>query len=463
MKYPVSTTYAMLGNTAESHGSRHANRLKPYKRYGARVAQSLATGICILACASTVQASDAWRAMPVDAFIQTLAVVTHVNYTDGAYVNVRNVADDLAWLGIHHVRDYSPGSSAPFSSYVYLAQRGVKFNFLLGSNVVESIGRAAELNASVPGSVAAIEGFNEIDNFPVSYRGLKGTAAGLAAQRDIYARVRGTPELAGVAVYDLTGYDLKSVETRADSADYANQHCYPQNGNQPAYNANGDSWMHSAINSVKKFQLPVVITEFGYFSMPQAGWYMIGVDEPTQAKGVLNGYMDAAAAGVKRTYVYELLDEKPDPQNKNGEMHFGLFRNDNSPKQVAYAIHNLTSILNASTTRRANGAARGTLEYTVSDMPASGNSMLLQKNDGRFVLVLWNETSIWNRATGTPITNPPATVKLDFGAKASRVDLYDPLVSAAPFASHRDLRRLTVNVPDHVILLEVTPANTPGI
>jgi hypothetical protein len=45
---------------------------------------------------------------------------------------------------------------------------------------------------------------------------------------------------------------------------------------------------------------------------------------------------------------------------------------------------------------------------------------------------------------------------------ASRVDLYDPLVSSTPFASHRDLRQLTVNVPDHVILIEVTPADTPG-
>jgi hypothetical protein len=228
------------------------------------------------------------------------------------------------------------------------------------------------------------------------------------------------------------------------------------------YNANGDRWMGSAIAAVKKFQLPLVITEFGYFSMPQAGWYMLGVDEATQAKGVLNGYMDAAAAGVKRTYVYELLDEKPDPQSKSGEMHYGLFRNDNSPKQVAHAIRNLTSILNASTTRRENGSARGTLAYTLSEMPVSGNSLLLQKKDGSFVLALWNETPIWDRATGTPVTSPPARVELDFGAKASHVDLYDPLVSATPLASHSDLHQLTVEIPDHVILLEITPADTPG-
>jgi hypothetical protein len=462
VKHPVAATQTVLARSAVSHGSRLASRARPYKLFGARAAASLATGICVLASATTVQASDPVRAIPANAFIDTLGVVTHVNYTDGAYINVRNVADNLAWLGIHHVRDYTPGPSAPFSSYAYLAQRGVKFNFLVRSNIAESIEVAAKLNAAVPGSIAAIEGFNEIDNFPVPYRGLTGTPAGLAAQREIYARVRNTPELAGVPVYDLTGYDLKSVETRADSADYANQHAYPQNGNQPTYNVPGGAWLPAAINSVKKFQLPIVITEFGYFSMPQSGWYMIGVDEASQAKGVLNGYMDAAAAGVKRLYVYELLDQKPDPQNKNAEMHFGLFRFDNSPKPVAYAIRNLTSVLNTGTTRRATGAARNTLAYTLADMPASANGLLLQKKDGRFVLALWNETAIWDRATGTPVTHPPARVSVDFGATASRVDLYDPLVSATPLASHRDVRQLTVNVPDHVILLEVTPADMPG-
>ncbi len=345
---------------------------------------------------------------------------------------------------------------------MFLAQRGVRFNFLTRPNIEGSIEVAAKLNAAVPGSVAAIEGFNEIDNFPVPFRGLKGMAAGLAAQREIYTRVRSTPELAGVPVYDLTGYDLKSVDTRADSADFANQHAYPQNGNQPTYNVPGGAWLPAAIDSVKKFQLPVVITEFGYFSMPQSGWYMIGVDEATQAKGVLNGYMDAAAAGVKRLYVYELLDQKPDPEHKNPEMHFGLFRVGNSPKPVAQAIHNLTSVLNASVPRSASGAARHSLAYTLSGMPASANSLLLQKKDNRFVLVLWNETTFWNRAEGTPVTHPPVRINVDFGATASRVDLYDPLVSAEPFASHRDVRQLAVDVPDHVILLEVTPADMPG-
>lgn len=463
--HPVAVTTTLPARTAISRTSPQARRTKPGKRlvtwFVARAAEGFVASFLALACASAAHAADAVHAMPADAFIDTLAVNTHINYLDGAYANVRNVADDLAWLGIHHVRDATPGGAAPLSTYVYLAQRGIKFNLFAHSEVADAVGQAAHLNAAVPGSVAALEGYNEVDHWPVTYDGLTGTAGGLAAQRAIYTRVRGTPELAGVAVYDLTGYDPKPVQTRMDAADYVNLHVYPQNGEQPAWNTNGDQWMPPAIRLFKKYNLPFVITEFGYFSLPQAGWYMLGVDEPTQAKGVLNGYMDAAAAGVKRTYVYELLDEKPDPQHKNNELHYGLFRYDNSAKPVAHAIRNLTSILRTGSARQANGAARGALAYALAGMPASANSLLLQKKDGRFVLVLWNETPIWDRAAGTPLSSPPANVEVDFGATASHVDLYDPTVSADPLASHRDVRKLGVAIPDHPILLEVTLAGAP--
>ena len=78
------------------------------------------------------------------------------------------------------------------------------------------------------------------------------------------------------------------------------------------------------------------------------------------------------------------------------------------------------------------------------------------------MLALWNETQIWDRANGKPVTHPPARISIDFGASVRHVDVYDPLVSAEPQASHRDVRQLPVDVPDHVILLEITPADTPG-
>lgn len=422
--------------------------------------------------APTARARCATRTLSAGAFLDSIAVNTHIDYTDGAYADVRNVAKDLAWIGVHHVREGTPGTSAPLSSYVWLAQQGVKFNFVIRSNVADSLQQLDRFIAAAPGSVAAVEGFNEIDNFPVRYNGLAGDAAGLAAQQAIHAHVRNSAALAHVPVYDLTGYDLTRVATRAGAADFANQHVYPQNGEQPGYNANGDMWMAWAIDGLRKYDRPFVVTEFGYFTIPQAGWIRIGVDEATQAKGVLNGLFDAASLGVKRTYIYELLDEKPDPRNANGEMHFGLFRNDQSPKPSASAIRNLTTILRADAPSAGPVDTQGQTQTgmppnasascSLNGMPVSGRSLLLTKGDGRYLLALWNEVPFWDRATGKPLNAASTKVQVDFGAAASRVALYDPTVSADPLASHTDVRQLAVDVPDHVVLLEVTRAGTPG-
>lgn len=408
-------------------------------------------------------AAQETRAVSASALLDSIGVTIHLNYTDGAYADVRKVGDDLAWVGVRHVREATPGESAPLSSYLWLAQHGVKFTFVILGDIDESLRQLDRFAAAAPGSIAAVEGPNEIDNFPVTYRGLKGDAAGLAAQKAIYAHVHGSANLKGVPVYDLTGYGIAHVGTRAGAADFANHHVYPQNGDQPAYNANGALWLPWAINSVRKYQLPVVLTEFGYFSSPQAGWNSLGVDEATQAKGVLNGLFDAASLGVTRTYLYELLDEKPDPGNTNNEMHYGLFRNDHTPKPSASAIRNLTAILRAHAPDGAvgTGSPNASSSYALSGMPQSGRSLLLTRSDGRYFVALWNEVPFWDRATGKPLNAPPVSVQVDFGAKASRVALYDPTVSAAPLATHADLQRLAVEVPDHVVLLEVTLAGTP--
>lgn len=409
-------------------------------------------------------AAQQTRAISADALLDSIGVTIHINFTDGAYADVRKVSDDLAWAGVHHVREGAPAESIPLSSYLWLAQHGAKFNFVILGDIDNSLRQLDRFAALAPDSIAAVEGPNEIDNFPITYNGLKGDAAGLAAQRAIYAHVHGSAQLKGVPVYDMTGYGIAKVDTRANAADFANHHVYPQNGDQPAYNANGALWLPWAINSVRKYQLPIVLTEFGYFSSPQAGWNSLGVDEATQAKGVLNGLFDAVSLGVTRTYLYELLDEKPDPQHKNNEMHYGLFRYDHTPKPSASAIRNLTAILRANATEGAANAnsPNASSSCVLSGMPQSARSLLLTRSDGRYFIALWNEAPFWDRATGKPLNAPPVSVQVDFGAKAGRVALYDPTVSATPLATHADLQRLAVEVPDHVVLLEVTLAGTPG-
>jgi hypothetical protein len=71
-------------------------------------------------------------------FLDTLGVNTHIPYTDGGYANISNVIADIAYLGIDETRDtISDGAngSAPLSSYIAVAQAGVKFTIIVSATI----------------------------------------------------------------------------------------------------------------------------------------------------------------------------------------------------------------------------------------------------------------------------------------------------------------------------------------
>ncbi|GAB2868698.1 hypothetical protein GCM10027093_00530 [Paraburkholderia jirisanensis] len=426
--------------------------------------KKLAIALCLsAACAGALAAESATSggvdALGTDKFIDTIGINIHVNYTDGAYADVGKVGERLQWLGVKHVRDNTPGTSAPLSAYIHLAKLGMRYTFITDGDFKRSLELFRQIDAAAPGSIAAIEGYNEINNWPVTYAGLSGQQAGFAGQSALYQLVRSKPWLTNVPVYDLTGFDPKIVNSRTGSADFANNHAYPQNGQQPNYDKWGSVWIDWAFGDLRKFKLPMVMTEFGYFTVPQSGWNVIGVDEATQAKGTLNGVLDAVNTGISRTYIYELLDEKPDPKHLDAGMHYGLFSNDYSPKKAAVALRNFIAILKAGDAQKVNASAQGRMAFTLTDWPVSAHRLLMQKPDGRFVLVLWNEVPFWDREKGKPIDSPPIRVPLDFGKTASLVSVYDPLGGTAPTDTHRNVSQTTIDVPDHPVLVEVTFPN----
>jgi hypothetical protein len=426
--------------------------------------KQLAIALALSIVCFTAQAAEASSSAGVDAlgtgkFIDTIGINIHVNYTDGAYADVGKVGERLQWLGVKHVRDNTPGTSAPLSAYIHLAKLGFRYAFIIDDNFPRALELYRQINAAAPGSIAAIEGYNEINNWPVTYAGLSGQQAGLAGQKALYELVRSKPWFTNVPVYDLTGFDAKSVNSRSGAADFVNSHVYPQNGQQPNYDKWGSVWIDWAFGDVRKFKLPMVMTEFGYFTIPQSGWYVIGVDEATQAKGTLNGLLDAVNAGISRTYIYELLDEKPDPKQLDAGMHYGLFKVDYSPKKAAFALRNFIAILNANDTQKVNASAQGRMRFTLADWPVSARQLLMQKPDGRFVLALWNEVPFWDREKGKPIDSAPIRVPVDFGKTASVVSVYDPLAGTAPVSTQRNVSQTSIDVPDHPVLVEVTFPN----
>jgi hypothetical protein len=430
-------------------------------------------GVFVCSSPGTVIAEERKEISASD-LIRMMGVNVHMRYTDGAYNNLRNVLQALQYLGIKNIRDHMPGTDSQADMQARDALRrmafdGIRFDLVYSNGWKQS--QATELlrnlEKAVPGSVEFVEGYNEINNFPVTYDGLSGAEGAAAGQRALYRAISEEPNLKHIRIIDMTGIEeIKDTTfSRGSSlegyADVMNVHVYAQNGQQPGV------WINpKKIGAYKSIEQPLAkaITEFGYSSMPQSGWLVIGVDERTQAKGLLNGIFDAARSGYEKLYTYELLDQKPDPQGKELEFHFGLFTFDNRPKLSAQVIRNLMHVLGSSDSEVRQSGRQGSLGIS---SPASRAPLIVQhanddekihtlsiaKSDGNVLAAVWRESSFWDRANGKPLVASGVRADVSFEKSCGVVKVYDVLESSEPvLVSHEDTSSLVVG--DHVQLVE---------
>ncbi|MGO7036933.1 calcium-binding protein [Rhizobium acaciae] len=399
------------------------------------------------------------QAVRINDIIRSFGIDTHIDYTDGKYSNVGEVVKALDYLGLDTVRDHAPNSASDPNGQTHLgdaAEAGVQFVFS-AQREVDPATVAQRLHDFVqahPGSVVGIEGPNEVNNWPVSYHGLSGQAAAVAYQKDLSAAVNADPLLKNIPVLGFTGY------TVASASDYTTIHTYAKDGDQPF------TWLsrESAVQRAADPGKPLAITETGYHTSLTAdtngGWE--GVSEATQAKLLLNTLMDGAALGSKNTFIYELLDAYSDPQGTNQEKHFGLFHLDYSAKPAATAIHNLTEILADDGATKSSFSA-GTLNYSIDGLPSSARSLLTEKSDGSYQIILWNEPDIWNQSSDTAIQAAATPVKVNLGASFGSVKVFDPVTGTTAIKSLSNVSSLTLDVVDHPLIIEVagSGASTP--
>ncbi|MBW9053610.1 calcium-binding protein [Rhizobium mesosinicum] len=383
--------------------------------------------------------------------IDSFGIDTHIDYTDGKYSNIAEVVKALGYLGLDTVRDHAPTPASDPYGQGHLgdaADAGIKFVFVSGrddtpATVVQRLHAFVEAH---PGSIVGIEGPNEVNNWPVSYKGLSGEAAALAYQKDLFNAVNADPLLKDIPVLGFTGY------TVASSNDYTTIHTYAKEGDQPF------SWLSRESGDQMRADpgKPLTITEIGYHTSLTAdtngGWE--GVDETTQAKLLLNTLMDGAFLGSEGTFIYQLLDAYSDPGGADQEKHFGLFRLDYTPKPAATAIHNLTDILEDDGATQATFNP-GTLDYTINGLPSTARSYLTEKSDGSYQIIIWNEPDIWNQATDTAIQAATTSVNVNLGGAFGTVQVYDPLTGNVPIKSFSNISSLNVDVVDHPIIINI--------
>jgi hypothetical protein len=158
---------------------------------------------------------------------------------------------------------------------------------------------------------------------------------------------------------------------------------------------------------------------------------------------------------VTRTYIYQLLDEGPDPTHKLPEQHYGLFRSDHSPKPAAVAVHNVTSFL--SSLPPADPQARPPAQVPVRIAEDKDvNRLLIMGGKNVVVVALWSNDPYWawDRNGAGPAPRRARQITIELASEARRARQYDPLDGRSVALELRG-RTLQVPVEDHPTLLEL--------
>jgi hypothetical protein len=417
----------------------------------------------VLACLLvTAGPASAELVMPRSAasFRDSVGVVTHAGFGDTAYGDWPRVVEKLDELGVRHLRDGVYANPVDhrreWNEHYYramemAASRGMRFTFGFAGPAYDA-GTMDELLGVVAGrlhhAAEAIEAPNEYDRF---MGGPRWPSVLASYGRLLYRRVNADPSLRSLPVLG------PSLATAGAEARLGDQSAFLDRGNIHPY-AGGQSpnpahlkaeFADAALVAANK---PVWATEAGYHNALRTSSGHPGVSEPVAAVYITRTFLEHFASGVNRTFVYELVDEKPEPRLQDLEQHFGLLRHDFSPKPAFTALKHLLAAVGTSGPR---GRLRP-LRLSVSGAGAGIRRLVLQKGDGSYLIALWRLDSIWDPERRRTLHVRPDALRLRL-PHAARVSVTDPVLSGR--ARPLRLRRGAVGVElaGRPLLLSVTP------
>ncbi len=460
-----------------------------------KTTQQLMLGLVAVSLVGTVAVSMSQRLLPklhaatavaetarsADSFVDSIGVATHWSYPNTPYgYSYEGVKQKLLALGIRHVRD----SLGPHTQE--LGKLGIKSTILVGPymGTPSQIKEAIKASNTPIAAIDAVEGPNEPDIFwdlfKNSYQGQGFPQGVIAFQKDLYTTLKSDPATAGMKVIGSAlgksyGYDTKSPlgnGTLANYVDWGNFHPYP-GGNSfsdPSYSYDTiaayywhanfpssklDHWPYAFDIYAPPFSpKPMAATETGYSTNAQ------DLSERAQGKYMPRLFLEYFRKGIVRTCSYEFVDEFNNPGDR--ESNFGLLRHDLSPKPAYTALKNLIGVLKDP----GSSFRLGSLNYTLTVNPPSGydaqyvHHLLLQKRDGSFYLVLWNEISDDDITNSPPreIVPPDMPVTLTLKTPISSATVYSLDDSGAQSSTPMSASSsLALNVSDKAMIVRLIP------
>ncbi len=392
------------------------------------------------------------RARPADTFVDSIGVNVHLSYYDTAYNNYAGIIKPrLLEAGIRHIRDGCPSQNqTEFRNRLNdLGRAGVKSMLICSPNTGGSMAEIVAALKKVAPSLEWIEGPSESDLTGVSFRGLKFPDGTRAFQNELYAAVKGDPDLKKLPVVMTAVGDPEHSPRlgRLESADYANTHCYA-GGGPPGFR-----WNWYMDRCLANIQRPIVASETGYHHAinHRDGHWIRGVTERASGRYLPRLFAEYFVRGVIRTYVYEFLDEKPRPDYS--EANFGMLRLNGEPKPAYVAVKNLITLL------RDPGAdfSPGALSFSINGDVEPVRHLLLQKRDGSFYLLLWINAVSYDTKSKQDVKFSPQPTRLIFDKPIISAKAYRPLEGLTPVANFASSQEINLQVYDQILVLELHP------
>lgn len=465
------------------------------------------------AATTTVQAAS------TSEFLYSIGVACHFDYSWTPYNNFPEVEALLLQSGIRNIRD---GGTTPVavSSFRALHNSGIDVTWVM--DPVDGVAPTSAYWTTPPhytlpsfledvlgtSTISAIEISNEIDIFygnkkwhpqDQDYLSNNPRASNYwgsyiqSLVQDTSAVVRQDPALASIPLIG-TSFGLNWAGVPAGAfypfVDQGAIHPYMYRGNWEETNAAAyDGVSHYFLQSTEPSvlideyptaitnfdspyqsgsqQKPLIATETGYFT----GLTPYSIDESTHAKYVPRIFAEFFRHGIAKAFIYEFVDEGFDGGMENS---FGLVRGDLTPKPAYTALQSMIGLLQDS------GGPFSPAQLTYGFVPSQDQSytrlqyahdLLLQKSDGDFFLLFWQEISDANRVnsygdaiTGTdPDVSPgalPAVITVPANITKATLYSYDTnwKLQATPLPINGG--RIQVQVGDELSVVQLQTSST---
>ncbi|MDQ2732319.1 MAG: hypothetical protein M3Y56_11715 [Armatimonadota bacterium] len=342
---------------------------------------------------------------------------------------------------------------------------GVRPMLLIDSNKTKTPEDVmAKLARFDPASIAEMEGPNEVNNkFPpqdlnIKYKGKTDEAGGAAFMNDVYGALKANPATANIPVVSYTAIFTDYHLARPYTAfDFSNMHSY-QGYDVPSSSLLMNETRFNNVLPDGATIKPYVPTECGYNVQPDRSNGTGGTGSlRAQALNIPMLFAEYFRHGIRRAYLFSI-------ENVDG---YGLIENDLKTKRPSYfALQNLMATIKDADWNPQTHAWTGgdfvprALLFGMAGAPPTVHTLTLQKHDGTYLLLLWNEVRNFDQNAHKDIINAPVPVSLT---------IRTPILAGATLLTQNDAGgydttpatvqngALSLNVPSSVMIVRLTP------